>query len=360
MGENSNDRHILSLSTTMASQWTAAVAVVTLTATLGAFPAYCFSSSCPLSRGHRCYDPPSFPCSLQAVNDPSSPESTHSRRSWLQTSLVATTVLLPAPALAGIDVSGLQQQSGANSNSVIRDQLRAYDGSASTRLQQAKELSSTTGSGSIATTTAASASSNIPPTIASLAYRYTLNNARSQKEGVLWTRYQDLLQGSNPKQSIPVEFKYPSDWLQLGRALGGLQFVDQRNGDKLYVLRVQLPAGETLETVNKNFLGTAIFDPQGSFVTTGNDVADYKVTSSKVLVASSATGGASTRRRLKLKYTTVTGNNYSIERRGLLDCYEVKDTVYMLLTSSNAVKFEAGGRERDTVEAMVDSFRVGV
>ena len=91
---------------------------------------------------------------------------------------------------------------------------------------------------SLAATTA-SASSNIPPTVASLAYRYTLNNARSQKEGVLWTRGQDLLQGSNPKQSIPVEFKYPSDWLQLGRALGSLQFVDQRNGDKLYVLRVR-------------------------------------------------------------------------------------------------------------------------
>ena len=149
MGENSNkNRHILglSLSTTMASQWRAAVAIAALIATLGAFPAYCFSLSCPLSRGNR----PSRPCSLQAVQDPSSPAdgSTHNRRSWLQTStsLVAATVLLPAPALAGIDVSGLQQQSGATSNSVIRDQLRAYDGSASTRLQQAKELSSTTGS----------------------------------------------------------------------------------------------------------------------------------------------------------------------------------------------------------------------
>jgi hypothetical protein len=143
--------------------------------------------------------------------------------------------------------------------------------------------------------------------------------------------------------------------------LGGIQYVDQRNGDKLYVLRANLPQGTTLETVPKQFFGDSIFDQQGSIVRGGTTVEDYRVSSSTVssqIVPCPEGACSSTRRRLSIKYATVTGNGLRVERRALVDAYEIDSVVYMLVTSSNAVKFEAKGKERATVEAIVDSFRL--
>jgi hypothetical protein len=67
------------------------------------------------------------------------------------------------------------------------------------------------------------------------------------------------------------------------------------------------------------------------------------------------------RRRLVLKYDAVTGSGVqTVERRGLIDMYQVGNDVYMMLTTSNAVKFEQkGSKERETVDNIVSSFRIG-
>ena len=174
---------------------------------------------------------------------------------------------------------------------------------------------------------------------------------------------------SSPRKQILVNFDFPSDWLQLDKLGGGIQYVDQRNGDKLYVLRAPLPEGKTLNTVPKSFFAEAIFDPRGDIVRSGTVVEGGKTSKSTVLKdCSSGDGGAAAgpsptgcmeRRRLLLKYDTVTGSGVqTVERRGLVDAYEVDGDAYMIVTSSNAVKFEAKGKERDTVEAIVESFRV--
>jgi len=177
-----------------------------------------------------------------------------------------------------------------------------------------------------------------------------------------------------PGKDIFCSFDFPADWLQLDRFLGGLQYVDQRNGDKLYVLKVKMPEGvENLKEVPKVYFGNAIFDPKGELVRNGNDIEEYKVLSSQMLSSDNDgddAGGASSsssssssskeipRRRLKVKYTTLTGNNYAVERKGIVDAYEFGGMVYMLLTGSNAVLFDKKGRERETAEYIADSFRV--
>ena len=176
-------------------------------------------------------------------------------------------------------------------------------------------------------------------------------------------RYQDQLAAPEGSRSryLYVTFEFPSDWLQLDRMLGGIQYVDQRNGDKLYVLRTNLPPGETLATLPKQFFGDSIFDQRGSIVRGGSTVEDYRVSSSSMSsqIVPCPEGACSiSRRRLTIKYATVTGSGLRVERRALVDAYEVDSVAYMLVTSSNAVKFEAKGKERDTVEAIVDSFRI--
>lgn len=195
----------------------------------------------------------------------------------------------------------------------------------------------------------------------------SITNLPPRKNG-LFVRFGEQLLFSNdgsrtPGKDVFVTFDFPSDWLQLDRILGGVQYVDQRNGDKLYVLKVAMPEGiQQLKDVPKAYFGDAIFNPAGDLVRTGNTVEEHKVLSSQMLrdpsVDDSASKDDPARRRLKVKYTTVTGNNFAVERKGLVDAYQVEGMIYMLMTGSNAVLFDKKGMERETVEYIVDSFRV--
>jgi len=149
--------------------------------------------------------------------------------------------------------------------------------------------------------------------------------------------------------------------------MGGVQFVDQRNGDKLYVLKVKFPPGvENIKDVPKAYIGDAIFNPKGDLVRTGNNVEDYKVLSAKMMTEDGDADGSESsnntndlpRRRFKVRYTTVTGNGFSVERKGIVDAYSCGGMIYMLMTGSNAVLFDKKGRERDTVEYICDTFKV--
>ncbi|KAL7463462.1 hypothetical protein ACHAXS_003827, partial [Conticribra weissflogii] len=199
----------------------------------------------------------------------------------------------------------------------------------------------------------------------------------------LYTRYEGFVLAPENYHSksrgtkignLAIQFDFPTDWLQLDKLGGGIQYVDQRNGDKLYVLRAALPEGTDLKTVSKSWFGDVIFHPEGDVVRSGVVVDGYRVARSQMVNDCSADGdsgssGSSSsddcqlQRRLLLKYDTVTGNGVqTVERRGLVDAHQIPGTrdVYMMVTASNAVKFEAkGSRERETVETIVNSFKIG-
>ena len=135
---------------------------------------------------------------------------------------------------------------------------------------------------------------------------------------------------------------------------GGIQYVDQRNGDKLYVLHATLPAKSDLKTVSKQWFADVILSPEGDVSRSGVVAEGGRVSSSKMIVDCTdddAPNQCMARRRLILKYDTVTGSGVqTVERRGLVDAYEVAGDVYMMLTTSNAVKFDSkGSKERETV-----------
>jgi hypothetical protein len=259
---------------------------------------------------------------------------------------------IPSIASAGIDVSSLRVEGQAGSNAVLRDQLKAYDGSATTRVQEIKAAASVSTTKSPPVSVRPDTEATAPggaSVAATFALRYG-DYTRLTKLGFGDRfRLDDYVVGPG-NSKLSVSFEFPSDWLQLDRLLGGIQYVDQRNGDKLYLLRATLPEGTTLESVPKNFFGQVIFDTQGSISRGGTTIDEYKVGQSNMV--------ADGRRRLVMKYATVTGNGLRVERRALVDAYQVGRDVYMLMTSSNAVKFDKKGIERETVDAICGSFRV--
>lgn len=200
----------------------------------------------------------------------------------------------------------------------------------------------------------------VPGSVSTYAYRSGgLPTLRPLGLGLL-QRYEGYTEApaKSSRRQIAVAFDFPSDWFQLDKLGGGVTYVDQRNGDKLYLLRTTLPEGTTLTTVPKTFFADSVFDPRGDIVRSGTVVEGGRVAKSTILNDGEEKGSLP-RRRLLMKYDVVTGSGVqTVERRGLVDAYEVDGDAYMLVTGSNAVKFEAKGKERDTVEAIVDSFRV--
>jgi hypothetical protein len=262
-------------------------------------------------------------------------------------------------ALAGIDVSSLRSEGSAAGNSDIASQLRAYDGSGSARV---KDIKSSTEPSTAAKKPVAAIELD-SPTAAIWAYRSSPGvSASLAPTGPLRSLYHcnDSVVAPNGSKlrSIPIQFEFPSDWLQLDRYNGGIQWVDQRDGAKLYVLRAPLPADTTLATLPKATLGGLVFDTNGSLAKSGQTFEDFKVSSAQIL-NECPNGMCATRRRFKIEYATVTGNGLRVERRALIDAYQVENDIYMLMTSSNALKFDKkDSAERETMEKIVDSFQI--
>lgn len=183
----------------------------------------------------------------------------------------------------------------------------------------------------------------------------------------LLTRYEGYLEAPktySKKGQVRVAFDFPTDWLQLDRLGGGVQYVDQRNGNKLYVLHATLPEGTTLKSVNKQWFADAILSPEGDVARSGVVAEGGRISRSQMIADCSAEDAPSPcmdRRRMVLKYDTVTGNGVqTVERRGLIEAYQVDDDVYMMFATSSAVQFEKkGSKERETVDKIADSFRLG-
>lgn len=174
------------------------------------------------------------------------------------------------------------------------------------------------------------------------------------------SRYEDELftaKGSKAS-SIRVSFEFPTQWSQIDKALGGILYVDGSTGLKTYVLQAPLPEGSSLTTVPKAWFGQSIFDPDGSIARGGTSIDEYKVASSSTSDAPEGTAGPS-RRRLLLKYAVVTpANQRVVERRAVVDAYEVEGVAYMLVASATGTKWEASEKER--CERTADSFRIAI
>lgn len=293
----------------------------------------------------------------------------------ISTAATTTLSLPPQAAWAGIDVSGLRVEGSGDGNSVLREQLKSIDGSGSARVNQINEMS--TASSSSPTSNSVVPNNNavvneeeLDSTIATWLYRSNPGfSPRLTRVGALGNLYRCEDQVVSPGKglvggsSVGITFEFPADWLQLDKFLGGITYVDQRNGDRLYLLKNKLPNGERLSTVPKAFFGTSIFDPKGIIVKSqGIQIDEYKV-SAATTIDECPNDSCSTHKRFKIKYSTVTGNGLRVERRALVDAYEMTTDglVYMIMATSNAVKFEKkDSPERQTVETIVNSFRINV
>lgn len=110
--------------------------------------------------------------------------------------------------------------------------------------------------------------------------------------------------------------------------------MDQRNGDKLYVLKATLPEDTDLKTVAKSWFADVILSPAGDVARSGVVAEGGRISRSQMIAdcaAEDAPNPCIGRRRLVLKYDTITGIGVqSVERRGLIDSYQIANDVYTI------------------------------
>lgn len=202
------------------------------------------------------------------------------------------------------------------------------------------------------------AASATDPNAAVFAQRFSISGTISPLPPLgQYSRYDDQLSTAKGSKALAlsVHFDFPQQLQQLGRALGGIQFVDGNSGLKIYVLRAPLP-GAALADIPKKWVGDSIFSPDGTIAREGVEIDAFKVTSSTTEEAPA--GAVASRRRFAIKYTVITpANQRATDRRAFVDAYEVDGIAYMLVASGGATKWEGGEKER--CERIADSFFIG-
>lgn len=274
--------------------------------------------------------------------------------------------LASLPANAGIDVRSIRVEGGAPSNSIIASQLKGVSasdsGTAASRLREINQSTTSAADQRKAAEVKAASRPALTKEELGNAAVYAQVGPTSSMQSFGLSKINSHYTGSVESPSgalLPLAFDLPNDWLRLDRANGGIQYVDQRNGNKLYVLKAPLPSGTDLATVPKSFFDDAVFNTNGDVIRFGTVVGAHKTTRSSMTQDDAK--AAYLHRRLQLNYETLAGNGVqTIERRGLVDAYEIEGYAYMMLASGNAVKFDKkDSPERGTIDMIVDSFLVG-
>jgi hypothetical protein len=89
-----------------------------------------------------------------------------------------------------------------------------------------------------------------------------------------------------PGSQVVIAFDFPSDWLQLNKLGGGIQYANanQRNGDKLYVLHLTLPDRDDLKSMAGHVFADAVLSPMGDVAQRGVVMEGGRISRSQMIV----------------------------------------------------------------------------
>ena len=148
-----------------------------------------------------------------------------------------------------------------------------------------------------------------------------------------------------------LSFGYPEDWTLAGGP--NLDVRDVRQSDSAFVLVAPLPR-VAFEALPNDFFLDVLFDPNGKYGAYGQ-VEERKVVSSSLVSLTLPTGGTQLYRRLDLKFSPLSYNLNTVQRRALLSATAVGGSVFILVTGSLATRFKKMQPDLTTVQ---ESFRV--
>jgi hypothetical protein len=163
----------------------------------------------------------------------------------------------------------------------------------------------------------------------------------------------DELRGASPGAGpVSIAFSFPEAW---SLASGpNLDVRDVRTSDSAFLIVARMPDGATsLLDLSDTFYTEALFDPAGKYGAYGG-VDDVRFVSSQNLELSDSRGGRQPYHRLSIKFSPLTYNQNTVERRALISATEVGGAVYMLVAGCLATRFKKVGED---LRGAQESFR---
>ena len=137
---------------------------------------------------------------------------------------------------------------------------------------------------------------------------------------------------------VSIAFSFPETWaLSKGP---NLDVRDVRTSDSALLIVAPLPAfAKSLRELPDTFYTEAMFAPDGKYGAYGS-VDDVRFVGEETLALSDSRGGRQSYRRLSLRFSPLTYNQNTVERRALLSATEVGGIVYILVAGCLATRYK--------------------
>jgi len=151
---------------------------------------------------------------------------------------------------------------------------------------------------------------------------------------------------------VSIAFSFPETW---AFAKGpNLDVRDVRTSDSAFLIVAPLPAdARSLRELSDTFYTDALFDPAGKYGAYGS-VDDARFVSAETIDLSDSRGGRQPYRRLSLKFSPLTYNQNTVERRALISATEVGGAVYIFVAGCLATRYK---KAEGDLRGVQESFR---
>jgi len=151
---------------------------------------------------------------------------------------------------------------------------------------------------------------------------------------------------------IDISFSYPDDWTA---AKGpNLDVRDVRTSDSAFVLAAPLPSSiVSVEALPKNFFAGLLFATDGKYGAYGG-VDDYSVKDNTVQYVTTPVGLTQPYRRLDLRFSVLSYNANTVQRRASLSATVAGGSVFVLVAGCLGTRYKSSS---DELESIAKSFR---
>ena len=150
-----------------------------------------------------------------------------------------------------------------------------------------------------------------------------------------------------------VVFAFPEEWTLAGGP--NLDVRNIRESDSAFVLVAPLPQMQKFESLADDFFLDIIFSPTGKYGSYGA-VDDRKVVKCELTSVRTPQGQQQSYRRLDLKFSPLSYNQNTVQRRALISATAVGGSVFICVAGSLANRFK---QLRPELANIQESFRAG-
>eukprot|EP00966_Prymnesium_polylepis_P155774 3598481-Prymnesium_polylepis.1 len=157
---------------------------------------------------------------------------------------------------------------------------------------------------------------------------------------------------SDDGSAVDITFTYPEAWTS------NLDVRDVRSSDSAFLLVALLPAGKSIETLSKSFFTDLLFAKDGKYGSYGG-VDDFSLKDWELTSLNTPSGGAQQYRRCSIRFSALTYNANTVERRAKMSATALGGSVFVLVAGCLGTRFKDAGQELASAQTSFRAYSSG-